>query len=116
MQGLAYHIAAECGFHGGLFLPMLSMGAMLGQVFVNETGVDPFVAQSCSLIALGAAVAPAPFFLAVLSMSCLAVGPAGLVPIFATATAAHLFCMGLGAPQALVAAALRRARKSVSRK
>lgn len=39
-KALAYHLCAECGFHGGLFLPMLSMSAMLGAVFMNETGVN----------------------------------------------------------------------------
>lgn len=89
---------------------MLSTSSMLGAVFMNITGVNPFVARSCALIALGAALVPAPFMLSVLSLSVLMVGPQGLVPLFATAASAHLLCLGLGWPQALVAVAALRGK------
>lgn len=73
------------------------------------TGVNPTVARSCAMVALGSALVPAPFALAVLSMSALSVGPQGLVPIFATAATAYLLCLGVGWPQHLVARAARQA-------
>lgn len=109
---LAYHICAECGFHGGLFLPMLSMGAMMGSVFINVTGVNPVVARSCSLIALGAAICPAPFALTILASSVLMIGAMGLVPVFATATFAYFLCLGIGWPQALIARRMAREPKA----
>ena len=90
------------------------MSTMLGRIFVNETGVSPVVALSCSIIALSAAVVPAPFFLAVLSVSVLMVGPQGLVPIFVCATVSHLLFLGVGLPQALMAAGNRRARAAAT--
>ncbi|KAL4442517.1 hypothetical protein ABPG77_005101 [Micractinium sp. CCAP 211/92] len=110
-KALAYHLCAECGFHGGLFLPMLSMSAMLGAVFMNETGVNKVVAMACSLIAMPAAVIPAPIMLSVLAVSLLQGGTEGLVPIFTTALTAHLLCLGLGFPQWLVSAAAARKRQ-----
>lgn len=111
-KALAYHVCAECGFPGGLFLPMLSMSAMLGAVFMNETGVNKVVAMACSLIAMPAAVIPAPIMLSVLAVSLLQGGTEGLVPIFTTALTAHLLCLGLGLPQRLVSAAAARKRKT----
>lgn len=61
------------------------------------------------MVALGSALVPSPFALAVLSMSALSVGPQGLVPIFATACTAYLLCLGVGWPQYLVARAERQA-------
>lgn len=107
-KALAYHLCAECGFAGGLFLPMMTISACLGRVFVNCTGVTHAVAMSCSIIALAAALVPAPFFLAVLSLSVMVVGPQGLVPVFACAGTAYLFCLGVGVPQGLLAAATAR--------
>lgn len=113
---LAYHIAAESGFAGGLFLPIMSMSAMMGAVFVNETNVDPAIAMACSLIALGAGLMAAPAFLSLVTISILSVGPAGLVPVFATASTSYLLCVGIGIPQAVIAAAARRGeRKALPR-
>lgn len=75
---------------------------------MNETGVNPVVALSCSLIALASAVVPAPFFTAILSVSMFTVGPNGLVPVFACAASAYLFCMGVGGVHAIAAVAKRR--------
>ncbi|EFN55978.1 hypothetical protein CHLNCDRAFT_145325 [Chlorella variabilis] len=114
-KALAYHIAGECGFSGGIFLPMLSMSSLLGQVVVNSTGINAAMAQSCSAIALGAALIPAPFMLALLANSLALVGPQGLVPIFTTAATAHLLCIGIGVPQGLLArAAAQRAAKAAA--
>ena len=44
---------------------------MMGGVFQNVTGVNPTVARSCSLVALGTALVPAPFAIAVLATSVL---------------------------------------------
>jgi H+/Cl- antiporter ClcA len=113
-KALAYHLAGECGFSGGLFLPMLSMSTLLGAVIVNETGINPVVALSCSSIALGASLIPAPAMLALLANSLLLVGPQGLIPIAATAFTAHLLCMGVGLPQSLLAAVARRKAKKAA--
>jgi H+/Cl- antiporter ClcA len=107
-KALAYHIVAECGFHGGLFLPMLAMSSMLGGVFINVTGVNPTVARSCAMIALGCALVPSPFAMAVLSMSALMDGPQGLVPIFATACTSYMLCLGVGWPQKLMELSAKR--------
>lgn len=85
---------------------------MLGSVFINVTGVNPWVARSSSFIALGAAICPAPFALTILSSSVLLVGAMGLVPVFATATSAYLLCLGVGWPQALVARRMAREPKA----
>ncbi|KAI3437816.1 hypothetical protein D9Q98_000263 [Chlorella vulgaris] len=108
----AYHLASECGFSGGLFLPMLSMSSCLGRVFVNITpDLNPVVGMACATVALGGSLIPAPVMLSLLANSMLLVGPQGLVPIFTTAVTAHLFCMGIGLPQGLMAAVARRKAK-----
>lgn len=113
-KALAYGVCIEFGFTGGLVLPLLQMGLMLGRVFVNITSVNQVVALSCSLISLAAALMPAPAFLAVLAVSILVLGPSGLVPLFITAGTAHTLCMGIGIPQALAAAAAKRKRRAAS--
>lgn len=107
-KALAYHICAECGFLGGLFLPMLAMSSMLGGVFVATTGVNRVVAAACSMVALPAALCPMPAMLTLLALSIVMVGPQGLVPIFATTVTAHLLFLGVGVPQGLLAWAARR--------
>lgn len=72
------------------------------------TGVNPVVARSCAMIALGCALVPSPFAMAVLSMSALDTGPQGLVPIFATACTSYLLCLGVGWPQKLVEMSAKR--------
>lgn len=107
-KAFAYHLAAESGFAGGLFLPMLSMSSCLGRVFVNITGVNESVALSCAFVALAASLIPAPFMLALMANSVLLLGPQGLVPIFATVVTSHLLLVGVGVPQALLARSLAR--------
>ena len=70
--------------------------------------MNPVVARSCAMIALGCALVPSPFAMAVLSMSALDTGPQGLVPIFATACTSYLLCLGVGWPQKLVEMSAKR--------
>ena len=97
-----FHVCKECGFVGGIFFPCIIIGSMMGMVFVNITGVNPAVGVACSFIAMCSAFIPMPFFLIVLSISCLAVGSQMLIPVYATTLTAYLFCIGVGIPQAMI--------------
>ena len=108
---LAYFVCIECGFSGGIVLPIVSMSSMLSAAIFNEMGADPVVGSACALVGLAGAIVPFPFFLAVLAVSMTYIGPQGLIPVFATATCAHLLCLGVGIPQGLQAAAQRRKQR-----
>ena len=97
-----YHVCKEAGFVGGIFFPCIIIGSMIGGIFINITGVNPVVGIACSFIAMCAAFIPMPFFLIILSISCLSVGPQGLIPVFATAMTAYTFCIGVGIPQGML--------------
>ena len=71
-------------------------------MFINITGVNPIVGVSCAFISMSASFIPTPFFLILLAISSLSVGPQGLIPIYATAMTSYLFCIGIGVPQGLV--------------
>ena len=111
---LAWNVCQSFGFAGGIFLPMLSMSAMLGRVFVNQTGVNAAVAMGCSTIALAAALVPAPLFTSILAICVVELPPQALVPVFACSLPAYTLCLGMGGPQALMAAAARRKARAAA--
>ena len=79
-------------------------------IFINVTGVNPVVGTSCAFVAMCGAFIPMPFFLILLSISCLSVGPQGLIPVFATVITAYLFCIGVGIPQGMLTLSNRGAK------
>jgi len=99
---LAFFIANECGFVGGLFFPLVLISSIGGRVIVNELGTPWATTMACALVALPAAVAPVPFALMVLATSAFNLSSKGSIPVLVCIVTAHTLFVGLGIPQKLV--------------
>lgn len=97
---------------GGLFFPMLLMSTMMGRIFVNETSVQAGPALACSLVALPAALVPAPIFMVVLAVVCFFYVPQVGMSTLACVIVSYVLFLGIGIPQTLMKMGEARKKKT----